>query len=276
MDKTSVIVTFVIFFIVLAGVLALIISVSVINAKYRNFVLSNSEAIQNLNNLNKQYHFMKNGNFDMTNTYDNENFYEDISPQDYLTYELVYKQKVVSKALKDTLSNKELNAIYKQQVSEITTFGHFISDIGKLKEKKLIRFEQDEFEKKVLEPQTSFTIYVKLRLERINGRYRDSKATRFSAETIKGIINKLNQKQGKFYTNRDIWDAICRVERGKVSNKMRFAIYARDNYRCCICGRKTNDLEIDHIYPIAKGGKTTRDNLQTLCHRCNVRKGDSV
>lgn len=75
---------------------------------------------------------------------------------------------------------------------------------------------------------------------------------------------------------REIWDSICRVERGRVSNKMRFSIYKRDRYRCCICGRsKYSDfLEIDNINPIAKGGKSTYDNLQTLCRRCNKNKGD--
>ncbi|MBO5777220.1 MAG: HNH endonuclease [Clostridia bacterium] len=42
-----------------------------------------------------------------------------------------------------------------------------------------------------------------------------------------------------------------------------------------MCGKvfHQNVLEIDHIKPIAKGGKTTIDNLQTLCHDCNVKKG---
>ena len=39
---------------------------------------------------------------------------------------------------------------------------------------------------------------------------------------------------------------------------------------------RTNDLEVDHIIPISKGGKSTYDNLQTLCHRCNVRKGAKI
>ena len=34
-------------------------------------------------------------------------------------------------------------------------------------------------------------------------------------------------------------------------------------------------MDIDHIKPIAKGGKTTYDNLQTLCRRCNKEKGDT-
>jgi len=54
-------------------------------------------------------------------------------------------------------------------------------------------------------------------------------------------------------------------------------IYARDHYGCRICGRSGNQdfLEIDHIKPISKGGKSTYDNLQTLCRRCNKEKGDT-
>ena len=38
----------------------------------------------------------------MQGSYDNEHFYNDISCQDYLTYQLVYQQKKVNAALKDT------------------------------------------------------------------------------------------------------------------------------------------------------------------------------
>ena len=31
---------------------------------------------------------------------------------------------------------------------------------------------------------------------------------------------------------------------------------------------------LDHIIPIARGGTSTPDNLQLLCHRCNIRKSD--
>ena len=93
---------------------------------------------------------------------------------------------------------------------------------------------------------------------------------------IKDIIFKINQKRGNYYSDSQTWESICRVERGKVTNRMRFSIYQRDHYRCQKCGRRTNDLEVDHIIPISKGGKSTYDNLQTLCHRCNVRKGAKI
>ena len=98
----------------------------------------------------------------------------------------------------------------------------------------------------------------------------------FFEEDINDLIGQMSQKRETFYLNDDIWKAICRVERGKVTNKMRFAIYQRDGHRCRKCGRKTDDLEIDHIVPIAKGGKSTMDNLQTLCRRCNREKGTNI
>ena len=46
-----------------------------------------------------------------------------------------------------------------------------------------------------------------------------------------------------------------------------------------LCGASANDgvkLEVDHIVPVSKGGKSTMDNLQTLCERCNRGKRDKL
>lgn len=49
-------------------------------------------------------------------------------------------------------------------------------------------------------------------------------------------------------------------------------VFQHDGYRCVICG-STENLTIDHILPRAKGGKDELSNLQTLCRRCNSKKG---
>lgn len=52
-------------------------------------------------------------------------------------------------------------------------------------------------------------------------------------------------------------------------------IFARDNYRCVICGKGRSDgVEIcaDHIIPKDKGGKAEIINGQTLCMEHNLRK----
>lgn len=72
-----------------------------------------------------------------------------------------------------------------------------------------------------------------------------------------------------------------------VSAEMRERVMKRDNYTCQICGisRGYIDhfmpglgdyllLEVDHILPVAAGGSgESEDNLQTLCWRCNRKKG---
>jgi 5-methylcytosine-specific restriction endonuclease McrA len=68
------------------------------------------------------------------------------------------------------------------------------------------------------------------------------------------------------------------VYRVPVPKRLRFKILRRDKYRCRLCGLSQDDgvrLEIDHRVPVAKGGKTTPDNLWTLCHPCNNGKRDS-
>lgn len=65
-------------------------------------------------------------------------------------------------------------------------------------------------------------------------------------------------------------------EREKMTSGLRFDIFKRDDYKCKICGRGAKDgvkLHVDHIVPIAKGGKTIPENLQTLCQDCNLGKG---
>ena len=42
---------------------------------------------------------------------------------------------------------------------------------------------------------------------------------------------------------------------------------------CAYCGSREN-LTVDHIRPLIKGGTNAFWNLQTLCDECNVAKGD--
>lgn len=55
-------------------------------------------------------------------------------------------------------------------------------------------------------------------------------------------------------------------------------VFARDGHRCCSCGRRPDDddvdLTVDHVIPLASDGSDDLDNLQTLCRSCNSRKRD--
>lgn len=61
-----------------------------------------------------------------------------------------------------------------------------------------------------------------------------------------------------------------------MTKELRKQIMERDNYTCQICGKYMPDevgLQIDHIIPVAKGGKTILSNLRVLCDKCNRKKG---
>ena len=252
------------------------ISFFIIKNKYKNFVEMHSKALKQLKKINDNYSLKSIKNIDMEYSYDNEKVYGDISCKDYLIYELVNHQKQVSVSLKDSLNNKNLYEQYMREVNNTLIYNQYDTLVKYKNINRLNRLEKEIIEKNLKYPPTEFSINVHLRLTNINGFYIMSKHATFYSKDIKDIMTKLNQKRGSFYLNNDIWQSICRVERGKVTNKMRFAIYERDHYRCRECGRMTNDLEIDHIIPIAKGGKSTFDNLQTLCHSCNYKKGSTM
>ena len=68
-------------------------------------------------------------------------------------------------------------------------------------------------------------------------------------------------------------------QRKLMKSELREQIKARDNYTCQKCGKYMPDevgLHIDHIIPIAKGGKSIPSNLRVLCSRCNGQKGSKI
>lgn len=69
---------------------------------------------------------------------------------------------------------------------------------------------------------------------------------------------------------------IARATRIKVAKLCR--------YKCVYCGRATNQIcngkslrmNVDHIIPLALGGKDTEDNLALSCWECNSAKGTQI
>jgi len=69
-------------------------------------------------------------------------------------------------------------------------------------------------------------------------------------------------------------------DRREIRLAMRYTVLKRDRFRCIVCGRSPAThigvaLHVDHIVPVALGGKTILDNLRALCEDCNLGKGAS-
>lgn len=242
--------------------------------RHAQFVEKHSEALQKLATINRKFDFVECAkDFNEYHSYDSEFFYNNISCEDYLIYQLQFKKAAILKEIDNVERNSKLFSQYQEEVDDVREFGIYDITDEKLDKNLLVEIEKDFFDKRVLTPKIEFDIRIVLT-------YLDwyrVKNQIFTKDEILSLIVRLDNKSNGFYNDREIWDALCRVERGRVSNKMRFSIYRRDGYRCCICGKHgtSHELEIDHIKPIAKGGKSTYDNLQTLCKNCNKLKGDS-
>ncbi len=63
-----------------------------------------------------------------------------------------------------------------------------------------------------------------------------------------------------------------RKEFNKNRDSLMLKVIKRDGYQCAIC-ETSNDLAVDHIKPLSKGGGDDLENLQILCRHCNSRKG---
>ena len=169
------------------------------------------------------------------------------------------------------------------------------------KEKKMLRWEEKAKQKvqrspKWLRPhrQTQFDFaddkahFVRFLLLRNKTKYRQRNYRRygyvvavqtgcFSCDTayIRNTMQEL-QKIGFQTTTRAYNEA---NQRKLMSPQLRRQILERDGYACKYCGKylpNGEGAEIDHIFPVSKGGKTVPNNLQTLCRECNRKKSDKI
>lgn len=93
-----------------------------------------------------------------------------------------------------------------------------------------------------------------------------------STSTVKKVHVNVNRK-----SSAPEW--FVEQERRKMTSSLKESIKRRDGYRCKYCGRTEADgvsLEVDHIWPVSKWGRSEPDNLQTLCWDCNRGKSNSI
>ena len=105
------------------------------------------------------------------------------------------------------------------------------------------------------------------------GRSSNQSEFKFNSNNINHLISEIEYKLSKRIAKG--------YERTKLTPAIRESILVRDNFTCCKCGNSQYKepnllLEVDHIIPISKGGKTEPNNLQTLCWRCNRKKSDNI
>ena len=59
-----------------------------------------------------------------------------------------------------------------------------------------------------------------------------------------------------------------------INHRKKYFVKKLHNFRCNHCNEKksSEELEIDHIFPVAMGGNNDYSNLQPLCIECHIKK----
>lgn len=83
-----------------------------------------------------------------------------------------------------------------------------------------------------------------------------------------GIVRDSNKSTQIIYEQKNSKDI------PDIPYELRQKVLERDNYKCTKCGT-TKYLQIDHIKPFSKGGHTVFENLQTLCKKHHIEKGET-
>lgn len=78
------------------------------------------------------------------------------------------------------------------------------------------------------------------------------------------VIRLLNFIKVPFEVSQEYWS--------------RAGVLRRDDYTCAYCGKRGNNMTVDHIYPKSRfvGNPDTWDNTITSCSPCNGKKADKT
>jgi hypothetical protein len=250
-----------------------------INAnRYNQLVYKHSKLLKQTIELNKDYTF--NSDFNKHYRYDERVEYKAKLDQfDFESY-LMYKAENNKQFFEDLIQKLDFNLeLYKKYDSKNKAFlTHFnINNTKKyfINLKRLLKVEAKIVEKNKLKPMVDTEIEIIVRYTSPRGRNSYSSKATYRYYELKTFYQEMLDSVAM----RSTRSYQMKVERIKMTASMRYQVLVRDKATCQICGASKKDgviLHVDHILPVAKGGKSTLDNLRTLCDRCNLGKKDRI
>lgn len=238
----------------------------------REYVAETSEKIKKIVELNKEYE-LKELDYPLTRISNPEysrKSLERLTGEDILKYHIENNINFLREDIeKAVYNNMKLEQYYKE--------------VNKIKEQVLeydididvedFKIYEDEILESLIYSKDKYllNIVIEAFYESTRGYTYNNKYWDFDFEDILKIYN--DWKKGKKF------QVTPKRERQVMNSSIRYNVFKRDNYTCQICGATAKDgakLQVDHIIPVSKGGKTVMSNLQTLCDRCNMGKSNKT
>lgn len=143
--------------------------------------------------------------------------------------------------------------------------------VDEIEELSFLRWNEDKRTLEMLRGTTSLDEYEKLLRRLLESKYADD-ATRDNATSELAWVDTEKTKKSKQAAKTNH----IQRRRSQFSQKydqLMLALIHRDGFECEICGT-TEDLTIDHVIPLSKGGGDELGNLRLLCRLHNSLKGD--
>ena len=96
-----------------------------------------------------------------------------------------------------------------------------------------------------------------------------------SDNTNNTVVNETEINENNPVTSQNI-SIIKHATKRDPSERLKVQVLMRDGNKCRLCGITVtgDNIHFDHIKPWSKGGETTLENLQVLCSKHNLAKGN--
>lgn len=227
-------------------------------------------------NMNYQFNFEINKNITIEKKVNNKPKFDKFNFEKAIYSEIKEKLSFYQNIQQCIYKNIELDKSYVKEYYDICSDIYEINTKKlRISTKKFIKIEGKICYKARLYPITDIDIKLVVNYTSPQGVNSYSKNKHYNHDDLKQFIIEIerNIEYEKTEEHRR------KIERSKISASKRVEILQRDKGRCRLCGRSVKEgavLHVDHITPISKGGKSTDDNLQTLCQDCNLGKGDKI
>ena len=249
-----------------------------IKHRYREIVQSTSALLRSLITLNHQYNFSN----DIRRQYKRERLFESKSQYDHYNCEDLFDCVVFQEyntLCHDAKKIQENRCKYEKYLRQIgslhsTVTPEFAAQL-QIPFNTYRAIEDELFRQHQLMPTINGEIICIARYISPQGRNQYSKQCSHSIFEVAARYQELQEK----ISRKNSAEEQKKRERAKMSDSLRYDILRRDGFKCQICGRTQADgvkLHVDHIVPIARGGKTEESNLRTLCDQCNLGKRDKT
>lgn len=257
----------------LALVLSICLSLVIVNTispKREKNIKDNSEKIKQIEELNKNFKKIRCKKRDIIQREYSRKSLDRVNGNDIIKYHIENNIKGLRTDIENLIYNISLLDEYEKNVAKILEQESVNNT--KYSDKKYKRIENIVL-KKVIYTKKDFLIKIYLyAYYKSNGGNVHERRTGF--RNYYELLELYKEwESGKKY------EVTKRQERKIMNDDIRYNVLKRDNFTCQKCGITSKDgakLEVDHIIPVSKGGKTIMSNLQTLCDRCNSGKNDKT